>query len=170
MSRLSWPALSSEELMQQWMMNSWFFLIFYIVHSSGIKCNGALVSYGLFADFCFVVLVPPPLPLPLPPGGEFSRGRKSPAVCLGQSRVEGRKTERKEWKWISRNMYLHPLSWLNSYCCEPGLMACDPEGFLLWLDPALCCLRDLGWAELRHTGSSLSSANDSWPLTAFCSI
>lgn len=67
-------------------------------------------------------------------------------------------------------MYLPPLSWLNSYCCKPGLMACDLEGFLLWLDCAVCFLRDLGLAEVRNTGSGLSSANDSWPLTAFFSI
>lgn len=40
-------------------------------------------------------------------------------------------------------------------------MACDLEGSLLRLDPALSCLRDLGLAELRNTGSALSSANDS---------
>lgn len=45
-------------------------------------------------------------------------------------------------------------------------MACDPEGFSLWLDPVLRCLRDpCCWAqmlaELRNTGSVLSAANDS---------
>lgn len=58
-------------------------------------------------------------------------------------------------------MYLPPLSGLSCHCCKPGLMACDPEGFSLLLDPVLRCLRGLCcWAqilaELRSTGSGLA--------------
>lgn len=65
-------------------------------------------------------------------------------------------------------MYLPPLSQLSCHCCNPRLVVCDPEGFSLWLDPVLHCLRDLCcWAQppadLRNTGSVLSSANNSQP-------
>jgi len=63
-------------------------------------------------------------------------------------------------------MYLAPLLWLSCHYCKPGLMARDPEGFSLWLDAMLHCLRNLCcWAwvavQLRNTGSVLSSANES---------
>lgn len=47
-------------------------------------------------------------------------------------------------------------------------MACDLKGFLLCLDPAVCCLRDLGLAELRNTGSVLVllMIPDLWQLSS----